>query len=111
MGHQTSGRFERRRWSILHQMPFGTRHRQFIAGSIGLLLGAAPFWLNDNSPLWPSQRSDEAQWVLDQLMLPGFLFSLLVGRGPHSFQVTVAFNVFFFGALAYSWLIKPIPKP
>lgn len=92
-------------------MPFGTSRRHFTAGLIGLLLGAAPFWLNDSSPLWPAQYSDEAQWLLDQLMLPGFLFSLLVGRGPNSFPVTVAFNMLFFAGIAYVYLAKPTPKP
>jgi hypothetical protein len=92
-------------------MRLGTRPRQFIAGLIGLVLGTAPFWLNESSPLWPSKFSDEAQWVLEQVMLPGFLFSLLVGRGPHSFTVTIGFNVLFFGVLAYSYLVKPNQKP
>ena len=92
-------------------MPSGTRHRQIIAGSIGLLIGMAPFWLNDSSPIWPARYSDEAQWLLDQLMLPGFLFSLLVGRGPRSFQVTVVFNILFFAVLTYRYLAKPALKP
>ncbi len=91
-------------------MRLGIRHRKMIAVFIGLLLGAAPFWLNDSSPLWPPQHSDEAQWGLEQLMLPGFLFSLLIGRGPYSFQVTVAINVLFFGGMAYSYLVRPAPK-
>jgi hypothetical protein len=89
----------------------GTRHRQFIAGSIGLILGTAPFWLNDSSPLWPSKYSDEAQWVLEQVMVPGFLFNLLVGGGPHSFKVIIGFNVLFFSVIAYSYLVKPESKP
>lgn len=70
----------------------------------------APMWLNDASPLWPSKYSDEAQWLLEQLMLPGFFFSTLVGRGPNSFAIMVTFNVIFFGIMAYSYLAKPTPK-
>jgi hypothetical protein len=92
-------------------MRLGSRYRPFIACLIGLVLGTAPLWLNDSSPLWPSKFSDEAQWVLEQVMLPGFLFSMLVGRGPHSFKVTIVFNVLFFGVIAYSYLVRPNPKP
>lgn len=89
----------------------GTGGRVGIATVIGLVLGLAPFWLTDDSPLWPSAYSDEAQWVLEQVTGPGFLFSLLVGRGTRSFAVTVVFNVLFWGLMAYSYLHKPAATP
>jgi hypothetical protein len=91
-------------------MTLAARHRQVVAAGIGVVLGAAPLWLNDASFLWPSSHSDEAQWVLEQLMLPGFAFSALVGLRSHAFMITVVFNVLFFGLMAYSFLVKSSTK-
>jgi hypothetical protein len=74
---------------------------------VGILLGTAPRWFNDRSPVWPAKHSDEAQWVLEQLMMPGFAFVALVGRGSQAFKTMIAFNVVFFGLMVYSFLQKP----
>lgn len=92
---------------MIHVVSVTTLHRKLLASAIGIVLGIAPMWLNDTSPLWPSRYSDEAQWVLEQLMSPGFLFSTLVGRGPNSFPIMITFNVLFFGVMAYSFLVEP----
>ena len=86
-------------------------YQRATAACLGLILGGAPFWWNDASPLWPSTYGDQAQWVLEQLMAPGFLFTTLIGHSPESFKIMVIFNVLYYGAMAYSFLYKPPAQP
>jgi hypothetical protein len=82
-----------------------------VAIVVGGILGTLPLWFNDSSMLWPSARYDDyAQWTVEQLSSPGFLFSTLIGHGAHTAKVIVAFNVTFYGVIAYLFLVKPPAK-
>ena len=95
----------------LRSVTLRTPVKALVAVIVGGTLGTLPVWFNDSSMLWPPARYDDyAQWTIEQLSSPGFLFSTLIGHGAHTAKVIVGFNIVFYGVIAYSFLASPKSK-